>query len=35
MQLAVTQHTFFGVLEWIWFMKLAGYTGDYGFITFE
>jgi protein-L-isoaspartate(D-aspartate) O-methyltransferase len=31
----LTQHTFFSAQEWIWFMKLAGYTGDYGFITFE
>ena len=31
----LTQHSFFSTEEWIWFMKLAGYTGDYGFIFFE
>jgi SAM-dependent methyltransferase len=31
----LTQHTYFSAREWIWFMELAGYTGDYGFITFE
>ena len=31
----LTQHSFLSVDEWIWFMKLAGYDGDFGFIFFE
>jgi len=31
----LTQHSFYSTKEWIWFMKLAGYSGDYGFIFFE
>jgi ubiquinone/menaquinone biosynthesis C-methylase UbiE len=31
----LTQHAFYNVDEWKWFFKLAGYTGDYGFIFFE
>lgn len=31
----LTQHSFFSTKEWLWFMRQAGYTGDYGFITFE
>ena len=31
----LTQHSFYSTEEWIWFMKMAGYTGDYGFIFFE
>lgn len=31
----LTQRTFFRTDEWEWFFKMAGYTGDYGFIFFE
>jgi len=31
----LTQRTFFRTDEWEWFFKLAGYTGDFGFIFFE
>ena len=31
----LTQHAFYTPDEWRWFFKLAGYTGDYGFIFFE
>lgn len=31
----LTQHSFYSTEEWVWFFKLAGYTGDYGFIFFE
>ena len=31
----LTQHSFLSVDEWIWFMKLAEYDGDFGFIFFE
>jgi SAM-dependent methyltransferase len=31
----LTQHSFYNVDEWNWFFKLAGYTGDFGFIFFE
>lgn len=31
----LTQHSFFSTKEWVWFMKLAGYSGDYGYIFFE
>lgn len=31
----LTCETFFRPDEWRWFLELAGYTGDYGFIVFE
>jgi len=31
----LTQHSFYSKDEWEWFFKLAGYTGDYGYIFFE
>ncbi len=31
----LTQRTYFRVDEWEWFFKMAGYTGDYGYIFFE
>ena len=31
----LTQHSFYSTEEWVWFFKMAGYTGDYGFIFFE
>lgn len=31
----LTCRTFWAPKEWEWFMKQAGYTGDYGFIYFE
>jgi protein-L-isoaspartate(D-aspartate) O-methyltransferase len=31
----LTQHTYFSTKEWVWFMQMAGYKGDYGFIFFE
>ena len=31
----LTQHSFYSTQEWVWFMNMAGYRGDYGFIFFE
>lgn len=31
----LTCRSFYSTREWEWFFRLAGYTGDYGFIFFE